>query len=78
MGSPAVIARLGLASAITICVVNVTLLASAAWRARGLQQKPAIRPLVAKTTPAISKGHPTNPPRLLGVADQPDTLVSRR
>ena len=70
MCSPGVIARLGLGSAVLLCAVNVTLLANAAWEARGLERTPAVRSLAAEIAPAASNSCPSDPLHVVGVAEQ--------
>jgi LPS O-antigen subunit length determinant protein (WzzB/FepE family) len=78
MCSPGVIARLGLGSAILLCAVNVTLLANAAWEARLIVRKPTVPALAAENTSAASNSRPSDPPHVVGVAEQSGALASRR
>ena len=78
MCSPGVIARLGLGSAIALCAVNVTILANAAWEARRLERKPAVRSLAAENTSAASNSRPSDPPHVVGDIEPSGALASRR
>jgi hypothetical protein len=78
MCSRGIIARLGLGSAIALCAVNVTLLANAAWEARRLDRKPALRAAAVETGPATSNTQPFDPPHVVGDAEQSGAIASRR
>jgi hypothetical protein len=71
MLSPGVIARIGLASAILLCGVNLTLLASAAWNARNIEHNRSIQPGVADTLEPSS-------PHFISIAEQRGALASQR
>ena len=77
MMSPATAARLGLGTASFLCAVNLTLLGSAAWDARGVQRGPSDRSL-AENTRAASSDRSARPPQVLGVTEQRGALASRQ